>query len=120
MRRNAPGPASTKMRGVPSRSTMKLEPALPNARGPPEPSTTTSNAGFAGAARRQVGKKTATATASAISLFMAFSPGGLAQFRSAPIRLTFFSLFDDLVAAGIYADLPAMSVLNGRKFDAAA
>src|SRR5580700_9006964 len=74
MRRNAPGPASTKMRGVPSTSTMKLDPPLPNGRGPPEPSTTTSNAGCAGAARRQGGNRAATTKASAISVFMISSP----------------------------------------------
>jgi len=47
IRRNAPGPASTRIRGTPPTSTMELEPARPNALGPPEPSTTTSSAGFA-------------------------------------------------------------------------
>src|SRR6516225_4292947 len=70
IRKNAPGPASTKIRGTPPTSTMKLDPALPNARGPPEPSTTTSNAGFAAAAHRQAGNKTKNATPSVINFFI--------------------------------------------------
>jgi hypothetical protein len=52
---------------------MKLDPPLPNGRGPPEPRTTTSNAGFAGVASTEIGDKTATAHASMISVFMALS-----------------------------------------------
>jgi hypothetical protein len=58
---------------------MKLDPARPKGRGPPEPSTTTSNAGFAGVARKQVGNKT-TAAASAISVFNAFCSYVLSRF----------------------------------------
>jgi hypothetical protein len=67
---------------------MKLYPPLPNGRGPPDPSTTTSNAGFARAAGTRAGNKTATATAIAISVFMpvlrAFDP----NLNIAPCRLT--------------------------------
>ncbi len=51
---------------------MKLEPPLPNGRGPPEPSTTTSIDGFAGAACTQAGNKIKTAAARTISVFMDF------------------------------------------------
>jgi hypothetical protein len=39
-RTNEPGPASTRMRGAPSTTTRKQDPARPTAPGPPEPSTT--------------------------------------------------------------------------------
>src|SRR5271165_2005529 len=87
IRKNAPGPASTRIRGSPSTSTMKLDPALPNARGPPEPSTTTSNAGFPGVACRQLGNKATTVTASAIIVFMSRLLLCLCNSAIAPIRL---------------------------------
>src|SRR3974390_1719791 len=79
IRKKAPGPASTKIRGTPSTSTMKLDPALPNGRGPPEPSTTISNAGFAGAARTYAGNRTTTTKTSTIRVFMASSPSAPSQ-----------------------------------------
>ena len=51
---------------------MKLDPPLPNGRGPPEPSTITSNGGLAGAACTQPGNKVKIAAASTISVFMDF------------------------------------------------
>src|SRR5580692_11124583 len=92
MRRNAPGPASTKIRGVPSSSTRKLEPALPNGRGPPEPSTTTSRAGFAGAQRAPTGNKSKTMAAITRDSFSMtfFSPRGrnLRRKRSRAVLLS--------------------------------